>query len=205
MQIKQSRYNWFTSLRQEILKLNIPFVKNENFEFNWDYLSIGDLISTHVHNGELVDTKRCDNSSYSSFYHRMKSGHSPEPYLSYKISLQQKQAFCNMRLHADRLPFLSIYTGNNSFKFQSTEKCPLCGKDNDDLFHALTACIHYDCIRPVIFSEIRNRLHTNKLFRTYDLDYVKGVCNFVNMLLRRRQFLLGDWPKTDFFDLLDKQ
>ncbi len=102
-----------------------------------------------------LDIERCDNSSYSSFYHRMKCKHSPESYLSYKMSLQQKRTLCNVRLHADRLPFLSLYINHTSYKFNPTERCPLCGKDNDDLFHAMALCMHYNCIRPAAFTGIR--------------------------------------------------
>ncbi len=191
-QSSPSPCNWFTGLKQEIQKLEIPYVQNEMGEFNWDYLNIGNLVSVHVQRQEEADIERCDDSSYSSFYHRMKSKHEPEPYLSYKLSLQQKRTFCNMRLHVDRLPFLNVYINHVSYKFKPTEKCPLCGKDNDDLFHALTSCIHYNCIRPRSFTGIRSRLHTHKLFRSYDTDLVKVLCSFVNTLLRRRQFLMGD-------------
>ncbi len=94
-----------------------------------------------------------------------------------------------MRLHVDRLLFLSIYI-SHTYKFLSTEKCPLCGKDNDDLFHALTSCIHYYCIRPESFTGIRTRPHTDKLFRSYEMDLVKIICNFVNMVMKRRKILL---------------
>ncbi len=187
-----SPYNWFTRLKQEIQKLEIPYVMNVMQEYNWDYLNTGNIVSVHIQKSEQADIERCDNSSYSSFYHRMKSKHSPELYLSYKMGLPQKRTFCNMRLHADRLPFLNVYINHISYKFKPTEKCPLCGKDNDDLFDALASCIHYNCIRPSPFTGIRSRLLTHKLFRSYDTDSVKILCSFVNTLLRRRQFLMGD-------------
>ncbi len=163
-QTKPSAYNWFTRIKQEIVKLKIPYVKSESSDFNWDYLNIGDLISLHVHRCNEADIERCDNSSYSSFYHIMKGKHSPEHYLSFKLSLQHKRTFSNMRLHVDRLPFLSIFINHTLYKFIPTGKCPLCGKDNDDLFHVLVKCIHYNCIRPTTFSNIRSSLQTHKLF-----------------------------------------
>ncbi len=191
-QSKLSTNNWYSRVKQEILDLKIPYVHNESADFNWDYLSIGDIVSMHVHKNESVDVGRCEKSSYSSFYHKMKAKHATEPYLSFQMSLQNKRAFCNLRLHADRLPFLNVYINHQSYKFTPTLKCPLCGKGNDDLFHALVKCIHYNCIRPDNFSSILNSLQTHKLFRSYDPDSVKIACSYVMTLLRRRQFLLGD-------------
>ncbi len=141
---------------------------------------------------EEADTVRCEKSSYSSFFHKMKSKHAAEPYLSFKLSLQLKRTFCNMRLHADRLTFLNLYINHQSYKFSPTLKCPLCGKDNDDMYHALVKCIHYSCIRPENFSSILTPLHIHKLFRSYDTNSIKLACSFVITLMRRRQFLLGE-------------
>ncbi len=192
VQSKPTPYNWYSRVKQEILDLKIPYVKDKSAEFSWDYLNIGDLVSMHVHKSESADVQRCENSSYNSFYHKMKAKHAAEPYLSFMLSLQYKRIFCNLRLHADRLPFLNIYINYHSYKFTPTQKCPLCGKDNDDMFHALVKCIHYKCIRPENFSRVLTTLHTHKLFRSYDIDTVKIACNFVITLLKRRQFLLGE-------------
>jgi len=189
IQSTPSPLNWFSRLKQE---LQIPFVEQETACYNLDYLNIGDLVAMHVVRCESVDIERCDNSSYNSFYHKIKSRHSPERYLSFHLTLQQKRSFSNMRLHVDRLPFLNIYINHTSYKFTPTSSCPLCGKDNDDLFHALAICTHYSCIRPASYGGIHTRLHTHKLFQSYDIEYVKIVCGFLCNLLRRRQFLLGD-------------
>ncbi len=81
-------FNWFTRVKEEILKLEIPYVKNVMTKFKLDYLNTGILVSLHVQKSELADIEKCDNSSYCSFYHRMKSKHSPEPNLSYKLRLK---------------------------------------------------------------------------------------------------------------------
>lgn len=186
---ESSPYNWFSRVKMEVLTIGLPYVGNLDCPFNWDYLKLGDIISAY---SKILDLERCDNSSYSSFFHKMKSNHFAETYLNYKISLQLKRIFCNMRLHVDRLPFLQIFVNYTAIKFMPTQKCPLCGTDNDDLFHALVSCIHYKCVRPSDFTSISTRLHTHKLFRSYDLESVKMVCNFVYSIIRRRQFLLGE-------------
>ncbi len=192
VQSKPTPYNWYSRVKQEILDLKIPYVKDKSALFSWEYLNLGDLVSMHVHKSELADVERCENSSYSSFYHKMKAMHAAEPYLSFKLSLQYKRTFCNLRLHVDRLPFLNIYINHQSYKLTPTLKCPICGKDNDDMFHALVKCIHYECIRPENFSRVLTTLHTHMLFRSYDIDSVKTAGDFLMTLLKRRQFLLGE-------------
>jgi len=187
-----SRLNWVSRVKQEIMELKIPYVTHQTLPFNWDYLNIGDIVSLHVHKKEQEDIERCENSSYSSFYHRMKSSHSPEKYLSYKLSLQLKRTFCNMRLHADRLQFLNLYISHTSYKFVPTKNCQLCGKGNDDLYHALVECAYYNTIRLEVFNEIRSSLHTHRLFRTYDLDTVKSISTNVKLILTHRHILLGN-------------
>jgi len=172
--------------------LNIPFVPRESSPFQWEYLSIGDIVSTHVHQKEQEDIKRSADSSYSSFYHRMKSSSFPEQYLSYKLSLQFKRTFCNLRLHADRLTFLNLYICHISYKFFPTKRCPLCNKGNDDLYHVLVACEHYKDIRPNKFADIHTSLHTHKLFRTYDTGIIKSICTDVISMLKRRRLLVGE-------------
>lgn len=47
-------------------------VANIAYNHTWDDYGIGNPISINVENRKLVDDERCENSRYSSFYHRMK-------------------------------------------------------------------------------------------------------------------------------------
>src|SRR5579885_3260151 len=72
------------------------------------------------------DLDRCETSSFSSFYHRLKANPFPEPYLNYPMSFNRKRLFCQLRLHPDRLKILSLYVEGNQFKFSPTSLCCLC-------------------------------------------------------------------------------
>lgn len=63
----------------------------------------------------------------------MKADHLAELYQYYKLILRQKLTFCDLRILANRLPFLNIYINFFVYKFNSTKKCSFCEKDNDDL------------------------------------------------------------------------
>lgn len=191
-QTKISSSNWVTKIHSEIKKLGIPYVSHIQTVNNWDYIRAEDLVSCYVTYNDESDMNRCDNSSYSSFYHRLKANNEMEKYLSLQTNLQNKRLFCNLRLHADRLPFLSILANHVIYKFTPTKKCPLCGCDNDDLFHALCMCRHYKNIRLPSYSGLNNRRQTHKLFQTYSNEVVGTICRFVTLLLRQRAFLLGD-------------
>ena len=89
-----------------------------------------------------IDLQRCDNSSFSSFYHRLKNNPGPEIYLSYPMSFNRKRIFCQLRHHPDRLQILSLYVGNNQHKFLPTSLCSICRlTENDDIYHLLSRCI----------------------------------------------------------------
>ena len=141
------------------------------------------------------DLERCDSSSFSSFYHRIKSNPDPEQYLSYPMSFNRKRVFCQLRLHPDRLRILSLYVGNNQFKFSPTSLCSMCRlPENDDIYHLLSRCIINGPLRLGLpkLGQIRSALNIHKIFTGYNCEYVKDLCSFIQQALRLRAFVLNE-------------
>ena len=144
---------------------------------------------------EAADIERCEKSSFSSFYHRIKSNGSAALYLNYPMSLNRKRLFCQLRLHPDRLKVLSLYVTNNKYTFSSTTRCTLCNMyENDDLSHLMTNCLIYTPLRQTLRLPYRSKgmLNFHKIVRDSNCEQVKDTCKYVEQALRIRSFIINE-------------
>jgi len=134
------------------------------------------------------------NSRFSSFYDKIKSNAIQEMYLSYPISFHKKRIFAQLRLHPDRLNLLNLYIDRSKTSFSPTAYCSICNaKDNDDLFHMFSVCPIYQPFRAVFrIADCPSRQFMHRLLRTYDCDYVHGICALVRNAMRLRSFCLNE-------------
>jgi len=134
------------------------------------------------------------NSSFSSFYDKIKSNASQEMYLSYPISFHKKRIFAQLRLHPDRLNILNLYIDRSKSSFSPTAYCSICNaKDNDDIFHMFSVCPINQPLRATFkIANCPNRGFIHRLLRTYDCDYVHGICAFARNAMRLRSFCLNE-------------
>ena len=157
--------------------------------------TISELLSNIQDNLLSADLTRCEQSSFSSFYHRLKSNGSSESYLSFHTSLNRKRLFCQLRLHPDRLKILSLYTNSNKYVFSPTATCTMCNlNENDDLSHMITKCLVYNPLREKLKIPYRSdgMLNFHKIVRDYNCDQVKDLCNYVEQSLRIRAFIFNE-------------
>lgn len=188
---RNTQLNWVSKLRYITEQLEISLVQSEDCKPCWNKYNIWDLteqMRIHTTNSDLA---RAEKSSYSSFYRRMKGSNNTENYLNYELSLHHKHLFCT-RLHPDITTFLSIYANSCPNKFQPTHRCPLCGKGNDDFYHALSMCPHFNSLTRCNVIAVSSPLDTHKMFRDYGIIYIQKLCNFTRNFLLKRNFILDE-------------
>ena len=168
---------------------------DDDNDYHYITLTQEELLNNIQQNLVDADLLRCDSSSFSSFYHRLKSECRPEPYLSYATSLNRKRLFCQLRLHSDRLSFLSLYVNGNKYNFTPTSSCTMCNvNENDDLSHLMTTCLIYNPLRYRLKLPYRpyGMLNFHKIVRDYNCEHVKHLCNYVEQSLRIRAFIMNE-------------
>ncbi|CAL8070297.1 unnamed protein product [Orchesella dallaii] len=153
------------------------------------YSRIRTAITIAGQQSQEADLDRCNHTSFSLFYNRLKHNPKTEDYLNYKMSFHKKRLFAQLRLHPEQLPTLKLYVNKNKYSFSPKTQCDICNlKDNDDLFHHICLCKIYAPFRTSEKLYALSRRTFHKCFAKYDVNFVHYICKFMQLTLGIRNF-----------------
>ncbi|CAL8110658.1 unnamed protein product [Orchesella dallaii] len=186
-----SRGSWVQSVKNLMTTAAPVNIHDLTSETRYSDVKAG-VIATGL-NSQEADLDRCNQSSFSLLYSRLKTNTKMEEYLNFPISFHKKRLFAQLRLHPEQLSILHVYVDRCKYVFHPSSRCSVCNEpDNDDLFHHVCLCKIYHPFRNQEKLTNISRRSFHKYFKYYDLNFIHYIYKFMKVSLCVRSFCLNE-------------